>query len=64
MALGGGGFFGGGGDGGGGSWYQPQGPFGPRGAFGMWPSCGCGSLFIILGGLLIAFGGCVNMFMR
>jgi hypothetical protein len=59
MALGGGGFFGGGGgDGGGPGWYHPQ------GQFGMWPSCGCGSIFIILGGLLIAFGGCVNMFMR
>lgn len=54
MALGGGGFFGGGGDGGGG-WYHPQGPY------GMWPSCGCGTIFIILGGLLLAFGGCINM---
>jgi hypothetical protein len=52
MALGGGGFFGGGGN----QWYSPQGPY------GMWPGCGCGSLFIILGGLLMAFGGCLNMF--
>jgi hypothetical protein len=51
--FGGGGFFGGGG---GGNWAAPQGPY------GMWPGCGCGSLFIILGGLLISFGGCLNMF--
>jgi hypothetical protein len=57
MALGGGGFFGGGpGPGGDGlGWYHPQGPY------GMWPSCGCGTIFIILGGLLLAFGGCINM---
>jgi hypothetical protein len=51
--LGGGGFFG---EGGG------QMGMGPQGPYGMWPSCGCGSLFVILGGLLIAFGGCMNMF--
>ena len=50
--LGGGGFFG---EGGGGYGFGPQGPY------GMWPSCGCGSLLIILGGLLMAFGGCLNM---
>ncbi len=54
MALGGGGFFGGGG--GNGGWYHPG------GSYGMWPSCGCGSFIIIIGGLLIAFGGCMNMF--
>jgi hypothetical protein len=37
------------------------GGFGPRGQYGMYPGCGCGSLFIIIGGLLIAFGGCLNM---
>ena len=48
MSTGPGGPFGGGG------WYSPQGPY------GAWPGCGCGTLFIILGGLLIAFGGCMN----
>ena len=45
---------GGGGPFGGGGWYSPQ------GQYGMYPGCGCGTLFIILGGLLIAFGGCMN----
>jgi len=35
--------------------------FNPGGQYGAYPGCGCGSLFIILGGLLIAFGGCMNM---
>jgi hypothetical protein len=51
--FGSGGFFGGGGGGG---------LFNPSGQFGAWPGCGCGSLFIILGGLLLVFGGCMNLF--
>jgi hypothetical protein len=47
--FGSGGFFGGGG-------------LGPGGPYGAWPSCGCSSLFIILGGLLLVFGGCMQMF--
>jgi hypothetical protein len=35
---------------------------GPRGNFGVWPSCGCSSLFIILAGILLVFGGCLRMF--
>jgi hypothetical protein len=46
--LGGGGFYGGGG-------YGPRGPYGP------WPSCGCSSLFIIMAGILLIFGGCMRM---
>jgi hypothetical protein len=47
--LGSGGFFGGG--------------MGPRGPFGAWPGCGCGSgLLMILAGILLVFGGCLRMF--
>lgn len=49
--LGGGGFFG----------RVPQG-LGPGGPYGAWPSCGCSSLFIILAGILLVFGGCLRMF--
>ena len=34
---------------------------GPSGRFGAWPSCGCSSLFIILAGILLVFGGCLRM---
>jgi hypothetical protein len=34
---------------------------GPAGPFGAWPSCGCSSLFIILAGFLLVFGGCLRM---
>jgi hypothetical protein len=50
--LGGGGFFGGGG----------YGDYGPRGPYGAWPGCGCGSLLIILAGILLVCGGCMSMF--
>jgi hypothetical protein len=56
MSFGTGPLGGGGGPFGGGGWYSP------RGQYGMYPGCGCGTLFIILGGLLIAFGGCINGF--
>ena len=32
-------------------WYQPQGPY------GAYPGCGCSSLFIIMAGILLVFGG-------
>lgn len=51
--LGSGGFFGGGGGG-----------MGPRGPFGAWPGCGCGSLLIILAGILLVCGGLLSMFER
>ena len=50
--LGGGGFFG---RGGGGS------QMGPSGQFGVWPGCGCSSLFIILAGLFLVCGGGLRM---
>jgi len=39
----------------GGGWFQPQGPRGP------WAGCGCSTLFIILAGILLVFGGCFRM---
>jgi hypothetical protein len=48
--LGSGGFFGGGGT------------LGPRGPYGVWPGCGCGSLLIILAGILLVCGGVLSFF--
>ncbi len=48
--LGSGGFFGGAGD------------YGPRGPYGAWPGCGCGSLLIILAGILLVCGGVLSFF--
>jgi hypothetical protein len=48
--LGGGGFFGGGG-----------GSLGPAGPYGAYPGCGCSSIFIVLAGILMVFGGCLRM---
>jgi hypothetical protein len=48
--LGGGGFFGGGG-----------GSAGPGGPYGVWPSLGCSSFFIVLAGMLLVCGGCLRM---
>jgi len=47
-----GGFFGGGG----------ARDYGPRGPYGAWPGCGCGSLLIVLAGILLVCGGLLNMF--
>jgi hypothetical protein len=41
----------------GGFFGRAGGDYGPRGPYGVWPGCGCGSLFIILGGLFIVCGG-------
>jgi hypothetical protein len=49
--LGGGGFFGRGGE-----------QMGPRGPFGMWPTCGCSSLLIIVAGMLLVCAGFFRMF--
>jgi hypothetical protein len=46
--LGGGGFFG-------------RSGLGPGGQYGVWPGCGCSSIFIILAGILLVFGGCLRM---
>jgi hypothetical protein len=34
---------------------------GPSGQYGCWPGCGCSSIFIILAGVLLVFGGCLRM---
>jgi hypothetical protein len=51
---------------GGGSYYGGGpggfGGMGPAGPYGAWPSCGCSSIFIILAGILLVFGGCLRMF--
>jgi len=49
MSMGGGPMFGSGG------YFNPQGPQGP------WMGCGCSSIFIILAGILLVFGGCLRM---
>jgi len=74
--LGGGGFFGQGpgsssGSGGGGLLGSVLGGFlgqgggaggmGPSGSYGLWPSCGCSTLFIILAGIFLVCGGCLKM---
>lgn len=50
MSLGSGGFFG-------------SGPsnMGPSGPYGAYPGCGCSSIFIVLAGILLVFGGCLRM---
>ena len=37
-------------------------PMHPQGPYGVWPTCGCSSLFIILAGMLPVCGGCLRMF--
>ena len=49
--FGSGGFFGGG-----------MSDYGPRGPYGAWPGCGCGSLLIIIGGMFLVCGGILNYF--
>lgn len=51
-----------GGDLGGGGFFGPgPGGMGPGGHYGIYPSCGCSSIFIILAGILLVFGGCLRM---
>lgn len=50
-----GGHYGGGGPFGG--IFGRGGPMSPRGQFGIWPGCGCSSLFIIAAGILLVCGG-------
>jgi len=54
-----------GGDGlGGGGFFGRFGGMGPGGPYGAWPGCGCGSLIIILAGIMLVCGGCVSLFER
>jgi hypothetical protein len=34
---------------------------GPRGPYGVFPGCGCSSVFIMLAIVLMVFGGCLRM---
>jgi len=36
--------------------------YGPRGPYGAWPGCGCSTLVIILGGMIVVCGGFLSMF--
>jgi len=47
--LGSGGFFG-----------RYGGEYGPRGPYGAWPGCGCGTLIMILGGMIVVCGGLMS----
>lgn len=37
------------------------GGMGGGGNYGAYPGCGCSSVFIILAGVLLVFGGCLRM---
>ncbi len=41
----------------GGFFGRAGGDYGPGGSYGVYPTCGCGSLLLILGGLFIVCGG-------
>jgi len=47
---------------GGGGFFGNVGDYGPRGPYGVWPGCGCGSLLIVIGGMFIVCGGLLQMF--
>jgi hypothetical protein len=47
---------------GGGGFFGRAGDYGPRGPYGAWPGCGCGSLLIIIGGIFIVCGGFLRLF--
>ncbi len=38
------------------------GGYGPGGPYGVYPGCGCSSLFLILAGILLVCGGFLRMF--
>jgi len=47
---------------GGGDFFGRARELGPRGPYGAWPGCGCGSLLIILAGFLLICGGVLSWF--
>jgi hypothetical protein len=47
-----------------GGYFGRMGDYSPRGPYGAWPSCGCGSCLIILGGMLIVCGGLLSYLER
>jgi hypothetical protein len=40
-----------------GGFFGRYGDYGPRGPYGAWPGCGCGTLIMILGGMILVCGG-------
>ncbi len=34
---------------------------GPTGQYGAWPSCGCGSLLVVIAGILLVIAGCTGL---
>ena len=38
-----------------GGFFQPRGPYGP------YPGCGCSSVLMIIGGMIIVMSGCLRM---
>ena len=61
--LGSGGFFGSSSSFGGLGGLTGPGPagLGPGGHYGLWPSCGCSTLFIVLAVIFLICGGCLRM---
>jgi hypothetical protein len=47
---------------GGGGFFGRMGDYGPSGHYGVWPGCGCGSILIILAGILLVCGGVLSFF--
>jgi hypothetical protein len=47
---------------GGGGFFGRGANYGPRGPYGGWPGCGCGSVLIILAGILLVCGGVLSFF--
>ncbi len=45
-----------------GGFFGRYGDYGPSGPYGVYPSCGCGSLLIILGGIFLVCGGVLSWF--
>jgi hypothetical protein len=40
------------------------GNMGPQGSYGVYPTCGCSSILVILAGILLIFAGCTGMLGR
>jgi hypothetical protein len=46
-----------------GGFYSAAGShYGPRGPYGVWPTCGCSSLLIILAGIILVCAGGMQFF--
>ena len=45
-----------------GGFFGRSGDYSPQGRFGAWPGCGCGTLIMILGGMIVVCGGFLSFF--